>query len=173
MLLCGGPGTKFIKPIQVKCQCDTAKTLTQDADTDDLLPDESYHPVFNSGENARMDLDHMEFPFSDGQHYPKKKLAEACVDSAAKFHDDDEEETKKPPSKLKCEYIFVLELFDCILLNQVHLTNHSTLLLSNQKQSEDEHQIHPKQLPDIPEKEHGGSISKNLANFGQAQLSRR
>ena len=80
VLLWGGSGTNYIKPITVSSLCDMT---FNDAGT-------AYESVFTVG-GYRMDGDHMEFPFSEARRYPKKTLSEACVDTSAMFLEDDKQ----------------------------------------------------------------------------------
>lgn len=101
VLLYGGPGTKFIKPINVGRQSDEAKAARasfDEIDGDDMNLHES---VFKGG-GFKMDGDHMEFPFSESGRYAKKTLSEACVDANALF--EDEEDDQKSSSKFSCKF---------------------------------------------------------------------
>ncbi|KAL7551869.1 hypothetical protein ACHAWF_015087 [Thalassiosira exigua] len=103
VLLWGGEGTKYIKPIKVARQNDS-KSLSgldePDGENEDLMT----QSVF-SGVGFRMDGDHMEFPFSEAGRHPKKTLSEACVDASAMFLEDDDEQA--PPGKFACKHKFL------------------------------------------------------------------
>lgn len=97
VLIWGGPGTKYIKPIKVTRHSDLAKTARVDSSDalDEDGEDALAQNVFSGSGCFKMDGDHMEFPFSEAGRYPKKTLSEACVDASAMFSEEDEEETKK------------------------------------------------------------------------------
>lgn len=92
VLLYGGPGTRFIKPIQVSSHYDLAKQDLFDVDEPSLLGERRY--------------DHMEFPFSDGRHYAKKTLSEACVDISSH-----EKAGRRQSMTLSSELLFLLSSF--------------------------------------------------------------
>lgn len=91
VLLYGGPGTKYIKPIKVERKADST---TKGSTSEDELDNDVLEDMFsNTGNNKfRMDSDHLEFPFSESGRYSKKTLSEACVDSSAILADDDDDE---------------------------------------------------------------------------------
>jgi hypothetical protein len=103
VLLYGGKGTKFIKPIKVVRKSDVTRTIRSASSADELDStdeDELHQSVFEGGGGFQMDGDHMEFPFSQAGRYAKKTLAEGCVDASAMFLEDDEGEMKSQ-SKFK------------------------------------------------------------------------
>merc|ERR1719401_664439 len=86
VLFRGGPNTKFIKPIRRK-----AHSIFGKDDEDGVQ--EITETVFQKGVGFwQMDGDHVEFPFSEAGRYPKKTLAEACVNSSAFQEKDDDDE---------------------------------------------------------------------------------
>lgn len=105
VLLRGGPGTKYIKPLQVTRKSGAAKTSQSQDELDGTEDDMLAQTVF-SGEGFRMDGDHMEFPFSEAGRYAKRTLSEACVDASAMFLEDDDDEPKTN-GKFSCKWFFL------------------------------------------------------------------
>ena len=104
VLLYGGPGTKYIKPIKVERKADS-RPATKGSTSEDELDNDVLEDVFsNTGCNRfRMDSDHLEFPFSESGRYSKKTLSEACVDESALFAEDDDEHGSGRSGKFACE----------------------------------------------------------------------
>jgi len=96
VLLFGGPGTSYMKPLIV-----TASTLAaarSKSSFDELDGDDQgmLQQAASGVGIARMDGDHMEFPFSQAGRYPKRTHLEAMGDAAALFLDDDDDEEPEP-----------------------------------------------------------------------------
>ena len=93
VLLYGGPGTKYIKPLKVERKADSRPSIRGSTSGDELDNDAVLEDVFsNASNNFRMDSDHLEFPFSESGRYSKNTLSEACVDASAIFAEDDDDE---------------------------------------------------------------------------------
>ncbi len=92
VLLFGGPGTSYMKPLIV-----TASTLAaarSKSSFDELDGDDQgmLKQAASGVGIVLMDGDHMEFPFSQAGRYPKKTHLEAMGDAAALFLDDDDDQ---------------------------------------------------------------------------------
>jgi hypothetical protein len=85
-MIFGGQNTNHIKPIHVESQNTATKKRSADR-SDSELDLELLKPIEymlqNSTATARMDNDHLEFPFSESGRYAKKTLVEACSDGQA------------------------------------------------------------------------------------------
>ena len=88
-LILGGPNSNYIQPISITPQAEIMKSLR--GKSEDELDQEAIDQVLD-GAGIRMDGDHLEFPFSEAGRYPKKTLAEACVDAKALFSEDDDDD---------------------------------------------------------------------------------
>lgn len=99
VLLWGGKGTNYIKPIAISSLYDMT---FDDAGT-------ACESVFTVG-GYKMDCDHMEFPFSEACRYAKKTLSEACVDASAMFLENNKQGTSASHS-IGCKWLMVLCYF--------------------------------------------------------------
>jgi len=88
-LFLGGPNSNYIQPISITPQVEIAKSLR--SASEDELDQAALTDQVLDGAGVRMDGDHLEFPFSEANRYPKKSLAEACVDASALFEEDDDD----------------------------------------------------------------------------------
>ncbi len=101
-------GSSCFQPISITPQAEIAKSLKNKSD--DELDEAVLTDQVLDGAGIRLDGDHLEFPFSEAGRYPKKTLAEGCVDASALFDDDDDDDDGKTPGKLACEYAVSLIL---------------------------------------------------------------
>eukprot|EP00804_Cyclotella_cryptica_P011642 CCRYP_017541-RA/>CCRYP_017541-RA protein AED:0.05 eAED:0.05 QI:693/1/1/1/1/0.87/8/165/965 len=93
--LFGGPGTNYMRPIHVVSQNAANKSMKVNEGIA-LEPEARLKKpleYMQRHSTARLDDDHLEFPFSEKGRYPKKTLAEACCDANATVDDDDNNDT--------------------------------------------------------------------------------
>jgi hypothetical protein len=98
VLLFGGAGTRYLKPITVTPS--TLAAAKSKPSFDELDGDEQYmlQQAANGVGVIRMDGDHLEFPFSEAGRYPKTTHLEAMGDAAALFIDDDDDDEEVEPA---------------------------------------------------------------------------
>ncbi len=101
-LILGGPNSSCIQPTSITPQAEIVKSLR--GKSDDELDQVALIDQVLEGAGIRLDGDHLEFPFSEAGRYPKKTLAEGCVDASALFDDGDEDDDSKSSGKLACEF---------------------------------------------------------------------
>lgn len=120
-LFLGGPNSHFIQPISIMPQAEIEKSLR--SKSDDELDQEELTDKVLSGAGIRLDGDHVEFPFSERGRYPKKTLAEGCVDASAMFEEEDDDD-EKSSGRFACKFIITNTL------EQNHQVNKSADILS-------------------------------------------
>mmetsp|Transcript_20137 Transcript_20137/g.34306 ORF Transcript_20137/g.34306 Transcript_20137/m.34306 type:complete len:738 (+) Transcript_20137:1222-3435(+) len=122
-LILGGPNSSYIQPISIMPQAEIAKSLNK---SEDELDQAALTDQVLDGAGIRMDGDHLEFPFSEAGRYPKKTLAEACVDASTLFEDDDDDDDGKSSGKF------------ATLKKMARPANMKSLLMMNRDDGEDE-----------------------------------
>mmetsp|Transcript_9560 Transcript_9560/g.15843 ORF Transcript_9560/g.15843 Transcript_9560/m.15843 type:complete len:532 (+) Transcript_9560:89-1684(+) len=124
-LILGGPNSSYIQPITVMPQAEIVKSIR--GKSDDELDQAALTDQVLDGAGIRMDGDHLEFPFSEAGRYPKKTLAEGCVDASALFDDnDDDDDDGKSSGRLAA------------LKKMARPANMKSFLMMNQDDGEDE-----------------------------------
>ncbi len=107
-LILGGPNSKYIQPMSITPQAEIVKSLR--SGSEDELDQAALTDQVLEGAGIRVDGDHLEFPFSEAGRYPKKTLAEACVDASTLFEEDDDADDGKPSGKFASEFLLHFNL---------------------------------------------------------------
>ena len=92
-LFLGGPKSSYIRPVSVSAKSLRGKSY--DEIDEAMLTDQVL-----DGNGIQVDGDHVEFPFSEAGRYPKRTLAESCVDASTLFEYEEEDDDGNPSGKL-------------------------------------------------------------------------